>query len=72
MPDPGGEVAYPIVTYTWMMFYKKYADAHKAEAIRQVVKYCLTDGQKLSGKMGYIPLPEPVVQVVSAALGNIQ
>jgi phosphate transport system substrate-binding protein len=72
MPDPDGEGAYPIVTYTWMVFHKKYDDARKAEAIRQVVQYCLTDGQKLSGKMGYIPLPEPVVRVVSAALGNIQ
>jgi len=72
LPDPDGEGAYPIVTYTWMVFNKKYDDPNKAEVIRQVVKYGLTDGQKLSGKMGYIPLPERVVQAVSAALGNIQ
>jgi len=72
LPDPNGEGVYPIVTYTWMVFYKKYDDPKKAETIRSVVKYCLTDGQKLSGKMGYIPLPEPVVQVVSRALDNIQ
>src|SRR5918992_2522791 len=24
LPDPSGEGAYPIVTYTWMVFYKKY------------------------------------------------
>jgi phosphate transport system substrate-binding protein len=72
LPDPGGEAAYPIVTYTWMVFYKKYDDPKKAETIRNVVKYCLTDGQKVSGKMGYIPLPDEVVQVVSTALDNIQ
>jgi phosphate transport system substrate-binding protein len=72
LPDPSGEEAYPIVTYTWMVFYKKYDDPKKAEALRNVVKYCLTDGQKMSGKMGYIPLPDNVVQVVSAALDNIQ
>jgi phosphate transport system substrate-binding protein len=72
LPDPDGEAAYPIVTYTWMVFYKKYADPKKAEMIRNVVKYCLTDGQKVSGKMGYIPLPDDVVQVVSTALDNIQ
>ena len=38
-----------------------------AETIRDVVKYCLTEGQKVSGKMGYIPLPDKVVQVVSNA-----
>jgi phosphate transport system substrate-binding protein len=55
-----------------MLFYKKYNDPSKAEAIRNIVKYCLTDGQKMSAKMGYIPLPDNVVQVVSKALDNIQ
>jgi phosphate transport system substrate-binding protein len=72
LPDPTGDAAYPIVTYTWMVFYKKYDDPKKADAIRQVVKYCLTEGQKISAKMGYIPLPNQVVQVVSNALENIQ
>jgi phosphate transport system substrate-binding protein len=72
LPDPSGDEAYPIVTYTWMLFYKKYDDPKKAETIRNVVKYALTDGQKMSGKMGYIPLPDKVVQVVSTALDNIQ
>jgi phosphate transport system substrate-binding protein len=72
LPDPTGDAAYPIVTYTWMVFYKKYDDPKKAEAIREVVKYCLTEGQKVSGKMGYIPLPDQVVQVVSHAVQNIQ
>ena len=26
LPDPEGEGAYPIASYTWMMFYKKYDD----------------------------------------------
>jgi phosphate transport system substrate-binding protein len=72
LPDPAGEAAYPIVTYTWMLFYKKYDDPKKAETIRQVVQYCLNDGQRLSGKMGYIPLPANIVQVVSNAANNIQ
>jgi phosphate transport system substrate-binding protein len=71
LPDPSGPEAYPIVTYTWMLFYKKYDDPKKAETIRQIAKYCLTDGQKMSGKMGYIPLPDKVIQVVSTALDNI-
>jgi phosphate transport system substrate-binding protein len=72
LPDPTGDAAYPVVTYTWMVFYKKYGDPKKAEAIRDVVQYCLTEGQKVSGKMGYIPLPDLVVQVVSHAVQNIQ
>jgi phosphate transport system substrate-binding protein len=58
LPDPEGEGSYPIVTYTWMLCYKKYDDPKKGEALRKLVHYCLTEGQKISGKMGYIPLPQ--------------
>jgi len=67
LPDPDGAASYPIVTYTWMLFYKKYSDPKMAEAIREVVKYCLTEGQKVSGEMGYIPLPSNVVEMVAKA-----
>ena len=72
LPDPDGAAAYPIVSYTWMLFYKKYSDPKMAEAIRDVVKYCLTEGQKVSDEMGYIPLPSQVVEVVAKAANNIQ
>src|SRR5215510_10258865 len=72
LPDPDGDASYPIVTYTWMLFYKKYSDPKMAEAIRDVVKYCLTEGQKVSDEMGYIPLPSQVVEVVAKAVNNIQ
>jgi phosphate transport system substrate-binding protein len=72
LPDPSGETSYPIVTYTWMLFYKKYSDPKMAEAVRAMVKYALTEGQKVSGEMGYIPLPDNVVEAVTRAAGNIQ
>ena len=72
VPDPDGAESYPIVTYTWMLFYKKYDDPQMAEAIRDVVHWCLTEGQTLSGKMGYIPLPDNVVEIVAKASQNIQ
>jgi len=72
LPDPDGAAAYPIVSYTWMLFYKKYSDPKMAEAIRDVVQWCLTEGQKVSDEMGYIPLPNQVVEVVAKATNNIQ
>jgi phosphate transport system substrate-binding protein len=72
LPDPDGDRSYPIATYTWMMFYKKYDDPQKAEAIRNVVEYCLKEGQKVSEKMGYLPLPDNVVQEVLNASKNIK
>lgn len=72
LPDPQGEQSYPIITYTWMLFYKKYDDPNMAKAIRDVVAYCLTEGQKVSAELGYVPLPKSVVEVVSKAANNIQ
>ena len=69
-PDPAGEDAYPIVTYTWQIFYKKYEPA-KLAAIQELIKYQLNDGQKDAETMGYIPLPESVIAKGLAASSNI-
>jgi phosphate ABC transporter, phosphate-binding protein len=70
--DPEGARAYPISTYTWMLFYKENKDPKKAAALRQMVEYCLTEGQKAAAGMGYIPLPENVVAAVRKASASIQ
>lgn len=72
LTDPEGDTSYPIVTYTWMLFYKKNKDAATAASLRKMVAYGLTEGQKIVDKAGYIPLPAEVVKKVSAAAENIQ
>jgi len=69
--DPAGPDAYPIATFTWLLFYKKQ-DAKKAEFLRQMVDYALTDGQKIADRMGYIPLPQNVVDLVRNAAAGIK
>jgi phosphate transport system substrate-binding protein len=72
IPDPEGEEAYPIVTYTWLLCFRTYEDAEKAQTLKEVLRYCLTDGQKLAGELGYIPLPEEVVKLSLEAVDNIK
>jgi len=72
LPDPAGEGSYPIVTYTWLLCYKRYDDANKLKALKGVIEYGLTEGQKNSEQLGYVPLPAPVVMKVKDALNNIQ
>jgi phosphate transport system substrate-binding protein len=72
IPDPMGEEAYPIVTYTWMLCYRHYEDARKAQAFKALLRYCLTDGQRIAGELGYIPLPENVATRVLAAAETIE
>jgi len=58
--DPAGEKAYPIATFTWMLFPEEMGK-DRAKAARDLIEYCLTEGQKSADAMGYIPLPENVV-----------
>ncbi len=69
--DPAGDAAYPIASYSWMIFYRDQDDA-KAKALRDMVEYALTEGQKSADALGYIPLPESVVTKVRAAAQLIQ
>jgi phosphate transport system substrate-binding protein len=71
-PDPEGTESYPIVTYTWIMIYKKSSDPAKAKALKDVLTWCLGEGQKQSEPLGYIPLPEPVAEKAKAALNSIE
>jgi phosphate transport system substrate-binding protein len=69
--DPTGPDSYPIVTYTWLLCYKKYGDSHKLDALKSVIKYGLTDGQSFSADLGYIPLPGNVVDADMKVLEQI-
>ncbi len=68
--DPTGDDAYPIVTYTWQIFYKKY-EPKKFAAVQDLIKYQLGDGQKDSESLGYIPLPQSVVAKAPGPTSNI-
>jgi phosphate transport system substrate-binding protein len=74
--DPAGEQAYPIVTYTWILCHKNYSglrgDPKTSTALKAVLRYCLTEGQQYSESLGYVPLPEQVVQQVLKAVDSIQ
>jgi phosphate transport system substrate-binding protein len=70
--DPDSKEAYPIVTYTWLICYKQYKDKKKYDLLQALLQYCLTDGQKDSEALGYIPLPAAVVEKVKAATQNIK
>ena len=70
--DPEGDADYPIVSFTWLLLYQKYDDAAKLNALREFVTYGLTDGQKLSAELGYIPLPARVVEKAKAAIATVQ
>ncbi|BAB76274.1 phosphate ABC transporter substrate-binding protein PstS [Anabaena sp. FACHB-709] len=71
VPDPDGDGSYPIVSFSWIMAYKNYPDPVKAKAMEAAIEYALTEGQKISGELGYIPLPQAVVQKTATVADQI-
>jgi phosphate transport system substrate-binding protein len=69
--DPDGADAYPIATFTWLLFYRQQ-DAKKAEVLRKLVEWCVTEGQAMSEGLGYIPLPASVVAKIKVAAEEIK
>ena len=66
--DPPATDAYPIVSYTWIVVYKGYDNREKLGALKGLLDYCLTDGQKESAALGYVPLPAAVAAKAKAAV----
>src|SRR5262247_1175899 len=71
-PDPDGKDSYPIVTFSWLLLYKQYDDQHKAAALKQYLKWCLTEGQAFNEALGYIRLAPQVIARTMAALDSIR
>ncbi len=69
--EPTGANSYPIVTYTWILAYKKYDDPAKAKALKQTLTWCLDKGQSIAPSLGYIQLPSNVISKVKTAINTI-
>jgi len=71
IPDPGGANAYPIVTYSWLLLYKTYNDPNQSRTLKEVLTWCLTEGQKFAEELSFVPLSETLVPRVQSALAQI-
>ncbi|MBB3809163.1 phosphate ABC transporter substrate-binding protein PstS [Pseudochelatococcus contaminans] len=72
IPNPEGETAYPIVTYSWVLLRRENADAAITDGLKRFFGWGLADGQALSDKLGYIPLPAPVAERAKAILAELR
>jgi phosphate transport system substrate-binding protein len=70
--NPPGSNAYPIASFTWMLFYENPQDKAQARAMIDFMKWALTDGQRFASELGYAPLPPNVVEMELKALERIQ
>jgi phosphate transport system substrate-binding protein len=70
--DPAGHDAYPIVTLTWILLYRHYDNPKKAEAIKRLFQWCLTDGQQHAEALGYAPLPRMIASRSLSVLDRLR
>ena len=67
-----GKNAYPIASFTWLLFYESPKDKAKAKAMVEFMRWALAEGQKYAPDLGYAPLPPSVVSLETEALKKIK
>jgi phosphate transport system substrate-binding protein len=68
---PGPKV-YPISSFTWLLIPAQIQDAAKREAIKDFLKWMLSDGQKFNEGLSYAQLPKEVIARETKAIALIQ
>ena len=66
--DPAGEAAYPIIALSWLVLRKSYDDPAKLPALLSMIEYGLGPGQGVTERLGYVRLPQHIVDCVKAEL----
>jgi phosphate transport system substrate-binding protein len=67
-----GKDAYPISSFTWLLFYESPKNKPLAATMVAFMKWALADGQKMAEPLGYAPLPPAVVALELEALKKIK
>jgi phosphate transport system substrate-binding protein len=71
--DPAGnKAAYPISSFTWLLIPAKFADTTKRDAVKDFLKWMLTDGQQYCEGLSYAKLPKEVVAKEMKAIALVQ
>jgi phosphate transport system substrate-binding protein len=68
----GNKTAYPISSFTWLLIPSKIADAAKRDAVKDFLKWMITDGQQYCEPLAYAKLPKEVVTKEMKAIALIQ
>jgi len=68
----GNKAGYPISSFTWLLIPSKFADTRKRDAVKDFLKWMLTDGQQYCEGLSYAKLPKEVVGKEMKAIAQIQ
>lgn len=68
--NAAGRHVYPIATLTWLVAPMEGRDTGKTEALRDLLRWVLTNGQRQCEGLGYAPLPGEFASKELQALGD--
>ena len=72
-----GEDSYPIASFSYLLVYKELGtnaglkDKNKAQNLVDFIHWAITDGQQFASDLGYVPLPEQIVQLNKETLRGL-
>jgi len=70
--DPDPAKGYPIVTFSWVLFYRN-GNGDRLDALRKVFDYVLSDkAQAIAPELGFVSLPASVSEKGRVALSKLQ
>jgi phosphate ABC transporter phosphate-binding protein len=77
MVNAPGADSYPIASFSYLLVYKELtddpglADKNKAQSLVDFINWAITDGQQFAPDIGYVPLPQQVVQLNQETLKGL-
>jgi len=69
--NAGGDNAYPISSYTYVLAYKDQKDARKGKALVDFLWWGIHDGEQFARALQYAPLPDEIVKRAEAKISSI-
>jgi len=69
--NAAGPTSYPIAGFSWIIVFQHQKDATKGQAIVNMLKYVVHDGQQFAQALDYAPLPKPVQDLDDKAIASI-
>ncbi len=71
---PGAD-SYPLASFTYLLVYEDVTDVvdsrSEAEGLVWMLHWMVTEGQQYSAELGFVPLPDEVVELVKQGLGRV-
>ncbi len=70
--NPAAEKAYPIATFSWLLVPKQGAGSEKRALLIQFLEWALNSGQKQAAGLGYVAIPDAIVEQERKVLATLQ